>query len=327
MKEHIIIYGAGNTGKKAYYCLNDSCEIDFFVDKDSEKWEKKIFDKEIKSPDILKKYQNTKLVIASIYFNEIMKELDKYHLKNVVKFEPNLTCVLDLAIKNELDERTIDLGALFGNGSQMYCKELTYIIGGSGILDYFFIKKVAEKFKCKKYVEIGTYIGESINILTDCCDELYSITACSVTGWCRNLNIPDYSERLARHKKIKHFYGDSKQFDFTQLPSDVDLFFIDADHSYEGIYSDTLNIFKIKQKKAIVIWHDMKLLGKYNPDAIRAVKDALQDEFKNFFVTNNNICGIYIPEEYQGEFTLKKAQYEVGKELYVYDTKLEVKIV
>lgn len=77
-------------------------------------------------------------------------------------------------------------------------------------------------------MEIGTYVGESINILTDCCEKLYSVTApvdgpFSMRTWCRNNKLPDYSERLTYNEKIIHYFCDSKQFDFSKHGDMVDL--------------------------------------------------------------------------------------------------------
>lgn len=235
-------------------------------------------------------------------------------------------------IKAQLDARTINLGGALRRDGNIKLKELTFIPGGSLVLDYAFIRKIVEIFECKKYLEIGTYIGESINILTDICDKLYSITApadapFSPSNAAKRLNIPDYGNRLCYASNIEHYYTDSKKFDFEVLPKDIDIFFIDGDHSYAGVFSDTKNIFKIKKEDAIVIWHDFKTSGnKYRDDVIRAVADALGDEFKRVYVTDNNLCGIYLPDKFKDAFELKKVQYEVNAPLYVYNVSIEVDV-
>ena len=180
---------------------------------------------------------------------------------------------------------------------------MTFTQAGSQVLDYIFLKSITEKYHWKTYLEIVTYIGESINILTDCCEKLYSIiapigTPYSMAAWCRHYNISDYSERLAYSDKIIHYYTDSKLFDFTQIKDKVDLYFIDADYSYDGVYEDTKNVFSTKKDDAIVIWHDFRKIGfQYNEEVIRAVKDVLGEKFKNVYVTDHNLCGIYLLSE------------------------------
>ena len=51
--------------------------------------------------------------------------------------------------------------------------------------------------------------------------------------------MPNYSGRLAYSDKIKHFYVNSQTFDFETINDEIDLYFIDGDHSYEGVYNDT----------------------------------------------------------------------------------------
>lgn len=328
--EQIIIYGAGNTGKFAYDFLSQTYEILCFIDgKNPEKWGTTICGKKVCSPEILNERRDTTVFIASIYAHEIMQDIQKYHLRKVYKYECRVVpCLLEL--DNELKEkRTIDLGAFFrSHGERVACKELTFMYGGSGVLDYMFIKQIAELFSCKKYLEIGTYIGESINILTDCCEELYSITApldseFSMAQFCKMYGIADYSERLAKGPKITHYYADSKKFDYSQLPKDIDLFFIDGDHSYEGVYSDTKNIFSIKKDDAIVIWHDVKYASGYsNPDVLYAISDALGEQIRDFYVTDRNMCGIYVPEKMKKEFHFLGKQDVADSPLFTYDVSI-----
>lgn len=333
MNENLIIYGAGKWGKIAIEYLKDIYNILFVVDSDKEKWGDIVKEKIlVQSPEILKKYRNTKVIIASSYYEEILQQLRQYELKDVSAFKVGIEPMLPEKIVEGLDKRTINLGYFWNDKASMECKELTFIPGGSGILDYFFLKQVAEEFHCKSYLEIGTYIGESINILTDVCEHLYSITAplnaaYSAREWCKKYKLPDYSERLAYNEKIIHFYGDSKKFDYSQIPGDIDLFFVDGDHSYNGVYSDTKNVFSIRKEEAIVIWHDFKMMrNQYNTEVVKAVADALGDKFQNVYVTDNNICGIYLPDCYKSRFRTIVNEYTGTRDLYVYDTKLHVHV-
>ncbi|KAI4450876.1 hypothetical protein C823_005413 [Eubacterium plexicaudatum ASF492] len=104
-----------------------------------------------------------------------------------------------------------------------------------------FLKLIAIKSGSKEYLEVGTYIGESINILTDCCEKLYSVTLPIEKAmkqfkpsWRTN-----FIGKLATNENIVSYYTDSRQFDFSKHADTVDLYFIDGDHSYEGVYNDT----------------------------------------------------------------------------------------
>lgn len=325
----IIIYGAGNIGRSAYFYLKGAYECLFFVDGDNNKWGKEIEGIEIKAPEVLKQIKDIKVLIASTHWKEILEEIREYELTDVTVYKPELEVALSNEVWNELNVRTIDLGDFLKKQNEIECKELTFMPGGSGILDYAFLKTIAKKYNCKKYLEIGTYIGESINILTDYCDKLYSITApldapYSMKYWCKQHNLPLYSERLTYSEKIKHFFTDSKLFDFSQISDEIDLFFIDGDHSYKGVYADTKNVFKIKKDNAIVVWHDFrKTRFTYNEDVVCAVKDALGDDFKNVYVTDRNLCGVYLPNAYIKDFKMTELKYSEDMGLYTYDVVLK----
>ena len=95
----------------------------------------------------------------------------------------------------------------------------------------------------------------------------------------------DYQGRLSHNEKIIHYYTDSKVFDFSKHADSVDLYFIDGDHSYQGVYSDTKNIFSNRKEQSIVVWHDFKLgQNEYRAEVIKAVYDALGKDFDNVYV-------------------------------------------
>lgn len=329
--EQIIIYGAGNTARFAYDFLSQMYDVYCFIDgKNPEKWGTTIYGKKVCSPEILREYRTTMVVIASNYAKEILPELKKYHLTNVHIYQCGITRYLVDVMEDLAEKRTIDLGKFFHNHSEkILCKELTFTYGGSGVLDYMFIKSIAEVFHCKRYLEIGSYIGESINILTDCCEELYSITApldseFSMRHFCEENGIADYSGRLIKSPKIVQYHADSKLFDYSQLPEGIDLFFIDGDHSYEGVYSDTRNIFSIKAPWSIVIWHDAKNAdGSFNAEVLNAIHDALGSAFENFYVTDHNMCDIYLPDKEKSKFPILVKTAADDVPLYTYDVLIE----
>jgi len=332
--EKIIIWGAGNSGQCAYNYLKNRYEVLFFVDTgkaNNNSFIESIDGKKVYAPDILRDYKKTKVVVASIFYREILNQLEVYGVEEIEVFNTELKQKLPNRVIKELDSRTIDLGEFFSKRKELSCRDLTFIAGGSGVLDYLFLREVARLIDCKVYLEIGTYIGESINILTDICDVLYSITApldseYSGRCWCKTYNMPDYSERLTNNKKIQHFYCDSKTFDFNIIEQKADLYFIDGDHSYEGVYSDTKKVFETRDENSIVIWHDFKMALEYRTSVVKAVRDVLGSDFENVYVTDNNICGIYIPEYLKECFKIYEKKYEENRRLYTYDTALSLNI-
>lgn len=183
----------------------------------------------------------------------------------------------------------------------------------------------------ERYLEIGTYIGESINVVSTVCKECHFITASDESPWankafCKALNIPDYGNRLVYADNIiPHYVMDSKTFDFSSIQA-ADLYFIDADHSYNGVYHDTKNVFTHKKEDSIVIWHDITNDSGHS-GGVLAVRDAIgREKFENFYIVDNNACGIYIPPKYRRLFSMRQFFYsEEPQDLWAYDTQINVK--
>jgi predicted O-methyltransferase YrrM len=57
-------------------------------------------------------------------------------------------------------------------------------------------------------------------------------------------------------KKVKELFGDSLKFDFSPYYGKIDLIFIDGNHSYSFVKSDTENAFKMLSPKGVILWHD-----------------------------------------------------------------------
>lgn len=339
----VIIYGAGKEGKEAYETLMQFPEnnVLFFVDKDEDKQRDKWFcGHEVHSPSVLTNYVNKEVrivVSARGYFNDVYEYLLNLGFKDIVGLgssewneKRRIKQIYGFLNKN----RCIDLGAfLMDHGSSISLPEIPFVNGGSGILDYAFLLKLAQKYRLKSYLEIGTYIGTSINVMSTVCNRCYGITApigadYSMREWCRSKDIMDYSSALVKKDNIHMFYSNSRCFDYSVIDDDIDLFFIDGDHSYNGVYCDTKNIFNIRKESSIVVWHDFQQ-SDYGDDVVLAVKDALGSEFDNVYVTDNNICGIYIPKELQYEFPKGTRRFNDNKEydMYVYDVKIQPKMV
>lgn len=343
MKE-IIIYGTGKEGENAFWTIRrcEDTRILFWVDSNPAKVGKKYFGREICSPDILKDYTEVPVLVA-VYDScgEIEEMLHEMGVKNVYGFGgPSWNRRYSaMALLNEMNtKRCIDLKQflLDSVGGEFSLKELPLAnYGESGVLDYAFLYALGKRWKINSYLEIGTNVGTSINIMAEFVPNCYSITAplyddeINQTGFCRLLRIPDYSERLAQSPNITHFYGNSQEFDYSQITEKIDMYFIDADHSYNGVYCDTLKVFEHRTEDSFVVWHDFQQQGSYD-QIVLGVKDALGKEFSNVYVTNSNICAIYIPEKYQKEFpyTVKRYQsVDEHAELCVYDATLRMKII
>lgn len=100
---------------------------------------------------------------------------------------------------------------------------------------------------------------------------------------------------------VRHILANFQTFDFSTLPGNYDVIFIDGSHHYEDIVSDTKNVFKhLVHDKSIVVWHDYA----YNPEKIRyevmaAILEGTPKELhENLYYVSNTMCAIYSKESF-----------------------------
>jgi hypothetical protein len=169
-----------------------------------------------------------------------------------------------------------------------------FLGGGSTPPDLAIIKGLCKSFTDCKYFEIGTWRGQSIINVVDVCKECYTLNLPddAFDGVYRNL-FGFYSKK---NPKIKHVYGDSKTFDYAGLNMKFDVIFIDANHRYDYIKSDTQLVFKhLVHENTVVIWHD------YGKDPAIPVFETLAGILegipagteKNLYHVSNTVCAIH----------------------------------
>lgn len=182
--------------------------------------------------------------------------------------------------------------------------------GGSSILDYALLRALVVRYQIETYLEIGTYIGDSLTIVSDLVKRCYSISVpenhpAHMKNWCHMRHMNDYSNRLVIEDNIIQYQEDSKKFDFEKVKENIGLYFIDGDHSYEGVLVDSLKVLEhFDPDNNFVVWHDCRTgAGMINLDVVRAIREAAGEYFKNFHIFDSSMCGIYIPDKYKSDFT------------------------
>jgi len=118
-------------------------------------------------------------------------------------------------------------------------------------------------------LEIGTYTGSSALIMAmntppeteiftldlDPTDRATHQHGLGVGG------LPDYTVGAAYlgtpfAGKIRQLLGSSLTFDFTPFTGNIDLVFIDADHTYDFVKADTATALKLLRPGGIILWDD-----------------------------------------------------------------------
>jgi len=267
-----------------------------------------------------------KIIITSIYHEEILKQLIDIGCWNVEVFSVRVNNYTDTLVET-YNIREINLGKFLENSDVRHIDDVTFMRGGSGLLDYLFLKALIITFQFQTYLEIGTFMGESIAAVSDLVRKCYSISLPDedLEPFFKKMGKANFSRYFSYKKKNVVYYTiDSKLFDYHQIDDHIDLVFIDGNHRYEGIIIDTKKIFQfINPEETIVVWHDFKQQGKYRIETVKAVFDALPKEIhKNIFAVDNNMCGIYIPKRYLNKFEITNET----NEMYSYEVNINIKL-
>jgi hypothetical protein len=183
----------------------------------------------------------------------------------------------------------------------------TALSHGSMISDYSLLKGLARKFKECRYLEIGTWFGESLVNIASIANECVSISLSDeelqqIGETQEEISVQRmFSKNLSNVKHIKH---NSQTFDFSTIGK-FDLIFIDGDHSYEGVKKDTENAFKsLKNENSIIVWHDYSNLtgNTIKWREFSGILDGCPEEkIKNLYHVSNTMCAIYINKKIIGK--------------------------
>ena len=146
---------------------------------------------------------------------------------------------------------------------------MTFLDGGSLPTDMMLLAGLAEGIKDCTYFEIGTWRGESVTTLSSRTKSCH--TLCLTDAQMRKLGMHERTIKSHRlfSKEVENVVqlrGDSRSFDYKSLNQKFDLIFIDGDHHYDFVRSDTEKVFEyLAHDETIVVWHDYG----FHPDQVR----------------------------------------------------------
>ncbi|HSG67058.1 MAG TPA: class I SAM-dependent methyltransferase [Bacteroidales bacterium] len=188
-------------------------------------------------------------------------------------------------------------------GKQISVSPFSFLEGGSLPTDLALLRLLASRFQACEYFEIGTWRGESVanvaEVASSCTTMNLSVQQMKDQG------MPDeYIMQYAMYSRdvanVLHLEGNSLEFDFSSLDRKFDLVFIDGDHHFESILSDTKNVFEhLLHNESIVVWHDHAWQpGHVRYETLAAILSGVPRQLhKNLYEVRNTLCAIYFPGE------------------------------
>lgn len=193
----------------------------------------------------------------------------------------------------------------------------TFLGGGSLPTDIALLKNLSKRFENCNYFEIGTWRGESCIHLADSCDKCYTLNLSEKEM--KEMGMPPAYAQLhgvlsKPNPKITHLQGNSLHYDFAGLNQKFDLIFIDGDHHYPTVKSDTLNVVQhLMHDDSIIVWHDAAFNPeKQRPEVMLGILDGTPKEMhKHIYHVSNTMCAVYI----KGVFNKKVLETPVKPEV------------
>jgi hypothetical protein len=210
-------------------------------------------------------YPDITEVIKSEVLNGPLPEKES---KNSIRPQIN-NCAIDQIIKNydtiniSLIGDQFDYGEMPDNELEVLCKIVRYN-------------------DPKTIFEIGTFLGRTtLQLAANSGAQIYTLDLPpNDLGGQSNRVVGDpeldvYPEKAGIKfqntsfaERIRQYYGNSQNFDFSPFYGQVDCVFVDANHHYEFVLRDSMNAFKMINPAGVIIWHDY---APYAPGVIRAL--------------------------------------------------------
>ena len=78
------------------------------------------------------------------------------------------------------------------------------------------------------------------------------------------------------------------------------MIFVDGDHRYEAVKSDTENVFKLlKNENSIIVWHDYtEHYELIDWEVFSGILDGTpKEKLKNIYHIKNTLCAVYINKD------------------------------
>lgn len=173
--------------------------------------------------------------------------------------------------------------------------------GGSLPTDLLLLRALARRVPEGRYFEIGTWRGESAANVAEAIAEVFTLNLSDAE--IRALGLPErYIELHGFFSRplpnVRHLHGNSATYPFGEFAEPFDVIFIDGDHRYEAVRTDTRRVFEhLVGPATTVVWHDAsRQPGEPRWEVLAGLLDGLPAAATGQLVqVENTLCALYSP--------------------------------
>lgn len=196
---------------------------------------------------------------------------------------------------------TVDLLDLLP-GFDETVEPVSFLEGTSLVTDLALLRALARRFPQCRYLEIGTWRGESVAnvapLAAACVSISLSPDEMRQSGYNQEL-IAAHGFYSKQFSNITHIGHDSRTFDYSTLSEKFDLIFVDGDHTHDSVRIDTHNAFQmLRGPDSMIVWHDYGHT-RYSIQwhILAGILDGCPpDKRAHLYHVSNTLCAIYSPQ-------------------------------
>nr|WP_262904549.1 class I SAM-dependent methyltransferase [Hymenobacter lucidus] len=164
------------------------------------------------------------------------------------------------------------------------------------------LRALARRVPQARYFEIGTWRGESAANVAEVAASVHTLNLSAEEM--RQLGLSErYIELHGFFSRplpnVTHLHGNSATYDLAGLQQKFDVVFIDGDHRYEAVRTDTRRVFEyLVGPDTVVVWHDAsRQPGQPRWEVLAGILDGLPATAPGQLVqVENTLCALYSPQ-------------------------------
>jgi predicted O-methyltransferase YrrM len=153
-----------------------------------------------------------------------------------------------------------------------------------------------------RYLEVGTLRGESALAVAGLASEVVTISLPDEEllemGADRSF-VQTHRVFSSGHPNVRHVLGNSRSMDLSEFQGWADLVFIDGDHTFAGVASDTRRFWATRRDESTpVVWHDA-FLSPLKPrwEVLAGIAEGLPPNRRSEIVhVSNTLCAAWLPD-------------------------------